>query len=72
MNEGRLRWTVRLGAAVIRALASTWRYRVVKPPEVSDAQREGKRLLYTLWHGELLPLLWLHRGEGVARRHRHR
>jgi lysophospholipid acyltransferase (LPLAT)-like uncharacterized protein len=66
MSEGRLRWTVRLGAAVIRALASTWRFRVVKPPEVGDAQRQGRRLLYTLWHGELLPLLWLHRGEGVA------
>ena len=66
MSEERLRWTVRLGAAVIRALASTWRFRVVKPPEVGDLQRQGRRLIYALWHGELLPLLWLHRGEGVA------
>jgi lysophospholipid acyltransferase (LPLAT)-like uncharacterized protein len=66
MSEGRLRWTVRLGAAVIRALASTWRFRVVNLPAVGDARQQGKRLLYTLWHGELLPLLWFHRGMGVA------
>ena len=25
-----------------------------------------KRIIFALWHGELLPLLWQHRGEGVA------
>jgi len=39
-------------------------------PENDDALRalraSGQRVIFTLWHGELLPLLWHHRGEGVA------
>jgi len=66
MSEARLRWTVRLGAAVIRALASTWRFRVTNAAQVAEHRAREKRLIYTLWHGELLPLLWLHRHEGVA------
>jgi lysophospholipid acyltransferase (LPLAT)-like uncharacterized protein len=66
MSDGRLRWTVRLGAALIRVLASTWRFRVANDAVIGEAHAKGQRLLYTLWHGELLPLLWLHRGEGVA------
>jgi lysophospholipid acyltransferase (LPLAT)-like uncharacterized protein len=66
MTEARLRWTVRLGAAVIRALASTWRFRVTNETYIAEQHAQGNRLIYTLWHGELLPLLWLHRHEGVA------
>jgi len=66
MNDGRLRWTVRLGAAVIRMIASTWRFRVANREGAIAAQAQGERLIYTLWHGELLPLLWLHRNEGVG------
>lgn len=66
MSDGRLRWTVRLGAAVIRALASTWRFRVTNDAVLGATRDSGRRVLYTLWHGELLPLLWLHRNEGVA------
>jgi lysophospholipid acyltransferase (LPLAT)-like uncharacterized protein len=66
MSEGRLRWTVRLGAAVIRLLATTWRFRVTNGAVVGAAHAQDKRLLYTPWHGELLPLLWLHRSQGIA------
>jgi lysophospholipid acyltransferase (LPLAT)-like uncharacterized protein len=66
MSEDRLRWTVRLGAAVIRVLASTWRFRVTNGAVLGEVHARGQRVLYTLWHGELLPLLWLHRNEGVA------
>lgn len=66
MNEGRLRWSVRLGAAVIRMLATTWRYRVVNGSVVSAAHDQGKQVIYALWHGELLPLLWLHRSQDIA------
>jgi lysophospholipid acyltransferase (LPLAT)-like uncharacterized protein len=33
---------------------------------VRALRASGQRVIFTLWHGELLPLLWHHRGEGVA------
>ena len=30
------------------------------------ARANDKRVIFALWHGELLPLLWQHRGENVA------
>jgi len=62
----RLRWIVRLGAALLRLLAMTWRVRTVNGEPLDDARRRGQRVLFALWHGELLPLLWHQRGRGVA------
>ena len=62
----RIRWIVRLGAWVLRLLASTWRVRTVNGEQLDEARRSGQRVLFTLWHGELLPLLWHQRGRGVA------
>ena len=66
MNEWKVRWIVRLGGIVIRALAITWRVR-----EQNDAVYRGVRaarqpVIYTLWHGEMLSLLWHRRDEGIA------
>lgn len=61
-----LRWTVRVGAALLRLLASTWRVRAVNEGPLNDARRSGQRVLFALWHGELLPLLWYQRGRNVA------
>ena len=67
MNESRtVRWIVRLGVWVIRALASTWRVETVNGAPLAEARRSGQRVLFALWHGELLPLLWHQRGENVA------
>lgn len=65
-NERRVRWTVRLGATLIRALASTWRMRTHDAQPLHDARANDRRVIFALWHGELLPLLWQHRGENVA------
>ena len=62
----RIRWIVRLGAWLLRLLASTWRVRTVNGAELDGARRSGQRVLFALWHGELLPLLWHQRGRGVA------
>jgi lysophospholipid acyltransferase (LPLAT)-like uncharacterized protein len=62
----KLRWTVRVGAALLRLLASTWRVRPVNEEPLNDARRTGQRVLFALWHGELLPLLWYQRGREVA------
>ena len=52
------RWLGRLGGIVIRLLAATWRLRVVNggPVEALVAQHRG--FVFSLWHGEMLPLLW--------------
>ena len=67
MNSDRkVRWTVRLGAALLRLLASTWRMRSHNIEPLHAARAANRRVIFSLWHGELLPLLWQHRGENVA------
>jgi len=66
VSDTKVRWIVRAGVAVIRLLAMTWRMRPVNDEGLRDARASGQRVIFTLWHGELLPLLWHHRKEGVA------
>jgi lysophospholipid acyltransferase (LPLAT)-like uncharacterized protein len=65
-DDRRVRWIVRLGVLLIRALAGTWRMETVNGEELAEARRSGRRVIFALWHGELLPLLWHQRGENVA------
>ena len=65
MTERKMRWIVRLGVMVIRALASTWRIREHDYEAIREV-RKTHRIIFALWHGELLPLLWQHRGEHIA------
>jgi lysophospholipid acyltransferase (LPLAT)-like uncharacterized protein len=65
-DDRRVRWIVRLGVLLIRALAGTWRMETVHGEELAEARRSGRRVIFALWHGELLPLLWHQRGEDVA------
>lgn len=65
-EQRRVRWAVRLGAMVVRLLASTWRIRVVNGEPLAAARRANQRVIFSLWHGELIPLLWQHRGEHIA------
>jgi len=57
---------IRLGAWIIRALAMTWRVRTVNDSSFRTLRENRKPFIFAFWHGQLLPLLWLHRGEGVA------
>ena len=66
MSVDRVRWIARAGTALIRLLAITWRVRVENDAGLRAARASGRRVIFTLWHGELLPLLWHHRGEGIA------
>jgi lysophospholipid acyltransferase (LPLAT)-like uncharacterized protein len=66
VSESKVRWTVRAGTAVIRLLAMTWRMRTENDAELNAARAANRRVIFTLWHGELLPLLWHHRGHGIA------
>ena len=62
----RVAWIVRLGGLVLRVLALTWRVRVLHPEHFRDLRARGAPLIFSLWHGQMLPLLWQHRNEGVA------
>lgn len=55
-----------LAAALVRGLATTWRYRVHGWEHVVSARASGRPLLYVLWHSRILPLLYHRRGEGMA------
>ena len=63
--ERRLRRTVAAGTATLRALASTWRMRVVHDAPLRRLRAEGRPVILACWHGELLPLLWHHRAQGI-------
>lgn len=66
-HERRLRWIVRLGVPLVRLLGMTWRFRLVNnESSVDRLRRERTAMVFALWHGDMLPLLYHHRGEGVS------
>ena len=66
-REWRMRWIVRLGIPLVRLLGRTWRIRVVnRESSVERLRRERRPMVFALWHGDMLPLLYQHRGEGVS------
>ena len=64
--SAKMRWIVRLGSLLVRALAATWRMRVIGDEGLRAEREAGRAIIITLWHGQMLPLLYQHRGEGVA------
>ena len=65
-GDRRIAWLARLGATFVRALASTWRFRVTNDGGFERLRSERKPIIFVLWHGQMLPLLYHHRGQGVA------
>jgi lysophospholipid acyltransferase (LPLAT)-like uncharacterized protein len=67
-----VRWRPRPGTAVavaaplIGLLARTWRVDVRHETRWSDLVAARTPFVFLLWHEMLLPLLWRHRGQGVA------
>jgi lysophospholipid acyltransferase (LPLAT)-like uncharacterized protein len=62
----RVRWAARAGSLLIRALASTWRLRVINAEAYERVRKAGQPVIYVFWHGTMLPLLWRHRDTGAA------
>lgn len=62
----RLRWLTTLGALLLRALARTWRMTLIDRVSVDALRAAGKPVVIVFWHGEMLPMLWAHRDEGVS------
>lgn len=64
--DWRTRWIARLGAGLVRLLGITWRVRYRNDDEMRRAREEKRPVVYMLWHGQLLPLLWAHRNRGIS------
>jgi lysophospholipid acyltransferase (LPLAT)-like uncharacterized protein len=68
-NDEKFPWSAKLalflGRGVLRVLGMTWRTRVVNAAPMIALRRAQEGFIFSLWHGQLLPLLWQHRGEGV-------
>lgn len=62
----KVKMSVLAGGSFLRALSKTWRYRAIASQPVADLRKAGKPVLFALWHGQMLPLLWYHRNQGVA------
>lgn len=64
--SAKVRWIVRVGVLLIRVLALTWRIRVINDAGLRAERAARRPVIFSLWHGQMLPLLYQHRGEGVA------
>jgi lysophospholipid acyltransferase (LPLAT)-like uncharacterized protein len=51
---------------IVRVLGRTWRFTVTHDQDVRRLRGAGQPIVFTLWHGQLLPLLYKHRGERIA------
>ena len=66
MSERRIRWALRIGGPLVRALAATWRFEEVNAAPWRALRAEGRAFIFTLWHGHLLAQTWLRRREGIT------
>lgn len=58
-------WQSRLGANGLGALAATWQVETLGTA-LEEIRGSRRAVLWVLWHGHLLPLLWRHRHQGIA------
>jgi lysophospholipid acyltransferase (LPLAT)-like uncharacterized protein len=54
------------GRGALQLLARTWRFHIVNASAIDDLRAAKRNFIFSLWHGQLLPLLWHHRDEGVV------
>jgi lysophospholipid acyltransferase (LPLAT)-like uncharacterized protein len=50
---------------VLRAVGLTWRFRITNGEVITALRARKQPFIFAFWHGQLLPLLYLHRSEGV-------
>ena len=62
----RARWLSLIGSWVIRMIGVTWRVRLIDVGPVDRLRHEGRPVALLLWHGQLLPLLYVLRFQSIA------
>ena len=55
-----------LGALTVRLIGLTWRIESLGFEPVERAIAGGGRVLFAFWHARMLPLVFTHRGRGIA------
>ena len=55
-----------LGGLVLRLLGATWRVRRVGNEAFDALRAKNEPFIAVFWHGEILPVTWVHRGSGIA------
>ena len=62
----RARWLSLLGTWAIRMLGMTWRVRMIDAGPIDRLRHDGQPVALLLWHGQLLPLLYVMRFQSIA------
>jgi lysophospholipid acyltransferase (LPLAT)-like uncharacterized protein len=56
---------VRVGVMLLRLLGRTWRIRRTGAEHFERRREGGPATIFAFWHGQILPMLWVHRGIGA-------
>jgi lysophospholipid acyltransferase (LPLAT)-like uncharacterized protein len=55
-----------VGGLVLRLLGSTWRIRRIGNEHFDSMLARNEPFIVVFWHGEIIPVTWIHRGRGLA------
>jgi lysophospholipid acyltransferase (LPLAT)-like uncharacterized protein len=59
-------WLALIGTWLIRLLGVTWRVRMVDAGPIDRIRHDGQPVALLLWHGQLLPLLYVMRFQSIG------
>jgi hypothetical protein len=62
----RARWLSLVGSWIIRMIGVTWRVRMIDAGPIDRLRHDGQPVALLLWHGQLLPLLYVMRFQSIA------
>lgn len=65
-RRARVALATALGGGMLRVLALTWRVSRRGESALAGLRAARAPVVIVLWHGELLPILWAHRDEGIS------
>lgn len=65
-GEFRFRSVGWAGSVVLRVLGASWRVSVHHEGPLREFRRAGQPVILAHWHSRILPLAYLHRGEGIV------
>lgn len=55
-----------VGGLFLRLLGSTWRIRRINHEAFDSMLARAEPFIVVFWHGEIVPVTWIHRGRGLA------
>ena len=64
--DRRIALLTRIGVGVVHLLGRTWRIKADNEAPWRHLRAGGKPIIFAFWHGQMLPLLYAHRRQGVT------